>query len=97
MAENPKLALRLSGALDKVASGMLDIGKMLPRFEAYQILLPESPRLKVAILELYVSIVQFSLDAIFFFCTYLLSMESRPLMTPQTEPGSRESTSFTVA
>ena len=53
---------------------MSDIGQMLARFEAYQVLLPESPRLNVAILELYVSVVQFSIDAICFLRTSPLSM-----------------------
>ena len=69
-----KLALRFSGALEKVTTGMSDIGKMLPRFEAYQNLLSNASRLDSALVDLYESIVEFSVESFRFLRQSPLSM-----------------------
>ena len=59
-----KLSLRLTNAFEKIASGMCRINQILPRVESYHNLLPLTPELNQAIVNVYEAIVEFCFETI---------------------------------
>ena len=53
---------------------MLKIGKVMSRLEAFRTLLPETQGLKNAILDVYLSVIKFTLDSISFLRIHPISM-----------------------
>jgi hypothetical protein len=61
-----QLALRVNGAVERVAAGLKEIGDSLPRLEEYKALFPNAPRVSTSLAELYESIVSFCIFSIKF-------------------------------
>lgn len=73
-----QLALRVNGAVERVAAGLKEIGESLPRLEEYKELFPNAPRVSASLAELYESIVSFCIFSIKFLKRHPLCEHASP-------------------
>lgn len=59
-----ELSIRLKNAIDTITDGMAQVAQMLPRFESYQNLLPSTPQLTQALINVYEAVVGFCFETI---------------------------------